>query len=213
MSSPELLSLEITTDKETATLIENALINIGVTNFVLSREPLKIVVMTYPTVMAPLLAMLEDKATLIKGKASLPDGTVYELNDEGMKLMKGRLRSILGSTPSAAGPTAPPPQSQTNILDIVRELLRNPEATGKLVREVASALRGDPALALEETRQVSRFTLAIMTLMGGVIVGATILGYYKVLDGSAVGLVYGTVIGSSFAFLYKYLAAPEETSS
>jgi hypothetical protein len=212
LASSELLSLEISTDKETATLIENALTNIGVTNFLVSREPLKIVVMTYPTVMAVLLAMLEDKAALIKGKASLPDGTVYELNEVGMKSMKGRLLSILGSTPSAAGPIAPP-QSQTNILDILGELLKNPEATGKLVREVATALRGDPAVALEETRQVSRFTLAIMSLMGLVIFGATVLGYYKVLDGSAVGLVYGTVIGSSFAFLYKYLAAPEETHS
>jgi len=39
------------------------------------------------------------------------------------------------------------------------------------------------------------------------------LGYFGKAGGDTVGIVYGTVIGSSFAFLYKYLGAPDEGQS
>lgn len=209
MSAQESLVLEVNADKETSTLIEFALQNATVPYAVESQTPLKIRTLSTLAVVALLLPVLEEKGSAITGKATLPDGTSYEFTPDGLKAMKQRLVARLTSTPvmNAAVPT-----QGGNLLDFLREALKNPEATGKLVREVAAALRGDPQVMLEETKQVSRFAIGIMSLMALVIVGVSALGYYGKVSGDTVGIVYGTVIGSAFAFLYKYVAAPTESS-
>ncbi len=197
-------------DKDTSNLVEYSLQNAGVPYTVESQLPLKIRMPSTLVVVALILALLEEKGSAITGKVTLPGGASYELTQEGLKTMKQRLVSRLTSTPVMNASAA---SSQGgNLLDLLRELLKDPEATGKLVREVASALRGDPQVMLEETRQVSRFTIGIMSLMALVIAGVSVLGYYGKVGGDTVGIVYGTVIGSAFAFLYKYVAAPEESS-
>lgn len=208
MSGQETLVLEVNTDKDTSKLIEHSLQNGPVPYTIESQAPLKIRVPSTLPVVAMLLAVLEEKVSTITGKATLPDGTSFELTQDGLKVMKQRLVERLTSTP-VLNPAAPP--QTTNLLDFLREALKNPEATGKLVREVAAALRGDPQVMLEETRQVSRFAIGIMTLMALVIIGVSALGYYGKVSGDTVGIVYGTVIGSAFAFLYKYVAAPAES--
>ena len=208
----ELLLVEVAADKDTCTSIENALQNAQFFHSVESHEPLKFRVIAHPVVVAMLLTFLETRASSISGKITMSDGTVYQLDSQGMSELKKATASKLGATPSVA-PGQSGTQGGPNIVDIFMAALSNPEATGKLVKEVASALRGDPAVALEETKQVSRFTLTIMGLMGIVIIAASFLGYYGKIGGDTVGLVYGTVLGSSFGFLYKYLAAPEEGDS
>jgi len=210
LSANETLLLEVNADKDTSNLVEYSLQNAGVPYTVESQLPLKIRMPSTLVVVALILALLEEKGSAITGKVTLPGGASYELTQEGLKTMKQRLVSRLTSTPVMNASAA---SSQGgNLLDLLRELLKDPEATGKLVREVASALRGDPQVMLEETRQVSRFTIGIMSLMALVIAGVSVLGYYGKVGGDTVGIVYGTVIGSAFAFLYKYVAAPEESS-
>ncbi len=208
----ELLLVEVVADKDTCTSIENALQNSQFFHSIESREPLKFRVIAHPVVLAMLLTFLETRAAAISGKITMNDGTVYQLDAYGMDELKKATARKLGATPSAT-PSSPGPQTGPNVVDLFMAALSNPEATGKLVKEIASALRGDPAVALEETKQISRFTLAIMSLMAAVIIGASVLGYFGKIGGDTVGIVYGTVIGSSFAFLYKYLGAPEEGQS
>ena len=209
MSTQETLLLEMATDKGTATYIENALQNAGIPHTVESQAPFRVRVLPHVSVVAVLLTVLQEKSTAITGKATLPDGSVFELDIDGLNAMKQRLLSRLSMTP-AANTQAMPSQSGIGLLDLVNQALKNPEATGRLVQEVANALRGSPEVALEERKQESRFTLAIIGLMAAVIIGVSLLGYVGRLSGDTVGLVYGTVIGSSFAFLYKYVATAGE---
>ncbi len=209
----ELLLVEVNASKETYTSIENALQNAGLFHSIESHDPLKFRIIAHPSVMAMLVSFLEaNLATITGGKVSLSDGTEYRITADGLNELKRISAAKLGATPSAPKTPGQGPQSGVNVLDLFMAALSNPEATGKLVRELSSALRGDPALALEETKQVSRFALTIIGLMATVIIGASVLGYFGKIGGDTVGLVYGTVIGSSFAFLYKYLAT-EETGS
>lgn len=202
--------LELNADKDNANLIEYTLQNAIVPYTVESQAPLRIRAPSTLAIVALLLAVLEEKGSAITGKATLPDGSSYELTQDGLKAMKQRLVSRLTSTPVLNASAAAPQGG--NLLDFLREAMKNPEATGKLVREVAAALRGDPQVMLEEAKQVSRFAIGIMSLMALVIVGVSVLGYYGKVGGDTVGIVYGTVIGSAFAFLYKYVAAPAESS-
>jgi hypothetical protein len=210
LSAHDTLLLEVNADKDTSNLIEYALQNAGISYTAESHLPLKIRVPSYHPVVALLLVVLEERISAISGKVTLPDGTIFELTQEGLRAMRQLLISKVSNTP-VVNPSAIPPQGGNTILDVLREALKNPEATGKLVREVSGAIRGDPEVVLEETKQVSRFTIAIMSLMALVIAGATILGYYGKVGGDTVGIVYGTVIGSSFAFLYRYIASPDES--
>jgi hypothetical protein len=212
LSAQDTLLLEVTADNETSNLIENAFQNAAIYHIVESRTPLRIRVGAYHATLALLIAVLEENVSTMKGKVSFPDGTVFEITPDGLKALRQFWMSKLKSVPVYNPPNSNP-QDQTNILDVFKEAMKNPEGTGKLVKEIAGALRGDPEVALEETKQVSRFTLAIMVLMGLVIVSASVLAYIGRIDGTAVGLIYGTVIGSSFAFLYKYLDFPDNSSS
>lgn len=211
MSAHDTLLLEVNADKETSNLIEYSLQNAGIQYAVESQVPLKIRTLSTLATVALLLTVLEEKGSAITGKTTLPDGISFEFTQDGLKAMRQRLFAKLTSTP-VMNASAVPPQGGISILDLLREAMRNPEATGKLVREIARALRGEPEVVMEETKQVSRFTIGIISLMALVIVGVSVLGYFGRLSGDTVGIVYGTVIGSAFAFLYKYVAAPDESS-
>jgi hypothetical protein len=211
LSPQDSLLLEVTAEKDALNLIEYSLQNMGIVYFVESQTPYRIRIPAYPVVIAVILTILEEKYPSMTGKVTLPDGAVYQINPEDLKEIRKRTIAKLGATPSVN--PLPSQQGGNVAIEIFREAMKDPEATGKLVREISSALRGDPQVALEETKQVSRFTLAIMGLMAIVIIGVTVLSLLGRVSGDTVGIVYGTVLGSSFAFLYKYLDFPETSNA
>lgn len=208
MSTQNEILIDVKTDEETSGFIQQALVNCRVPFRMVSKDPLKIRLPATINALSLIVTILDEKKSLIEGQVSLPDGRSYEVEEKGIQELKSELMQFLEQ---------PQPVQQMDVaptthwfVDILRELLKDSEATSKLVREISSAIRGDPQALMAETKQVTNVTLAILIILCGVIVATSILAGLGRMSGDATGFIFGTILGSAFTFLQRYLTKSEE---
>lgn len=207
MSTYNEISIDVKTDEETSGFIQQALVNCRIPFKMISKDPLKIRLPCTVDVLTMVVTILDKKKSLIEGQVSLPDGRSYKVEEKGMEELKGDLVQLLEQPQPAQQIAAP---TTHWLADILRELLKDTGATSKLVREISAAIRGDPQALMAETKQVTNVTLAILIILCGVIVATSILAGLGRMSGDATGFIFGTVLGSAFTFLQRYLTKPEE---
>jgi hypothetical protein len=207
MSTYNEISIDVKTDEETSGFIQQALVNCRIPFKMISKDPLKIRLPCTVDVLTMVVTILDKKKSLIEGQVSLPDGRSYKVEEKGMEELKGDLVQLLEQPQPAQQVAAP---TTHWLADILRELLKDTGATSKLVREISAAIRGDPQALMAETKQVTNVTLAILIILCGVIVATSILAGLGRMSGDATGFIFGTVLGSAFTFLQRYLTKPEE---
>lgn len=208
MSAPSQILIEVKTDEKTCDFIQRALSNSAIQFQMESKEPLKIRLPATTNALSILVAIFEEKKSLVQGQIILPDGLSYEIGEKGLRELKVVLIQAL-ARPQRPQDTTPQPTTHW-IVDLLREGLKDPGATSKLVRELSSAFRGDPQTLITETKQVTNVTLAILLLLGGVIAATSILAGLGRISGDATGFIFGAILGSAFTFLQRYLVKPEE---
>jgi hypothetical protein len=203
MSTSRQILLNIEVNEETGEFIQRALVNSRIQFQIESKEPLKIRLPATINVLSNIIAILEEKTSLIQGQVILPSGQSFDVDEKGIKDLKNELIQAL-SKPQAT--QIAPTQPTTNwIVEVLSLSLQNPEATSKLVRELSTAIKGDPQALITETKQVTHVSLLILGILGGVIAATSILAGLGKISGDATGFIFGTVLGSAFTFLQRYL--------
>lgn len=207
MSAPQILA-EIRTDNEISEFIQLAFANSGIPFQIESSQPLRLRLPSTIAALSVLIAVVEEKRTMIQGQVVMPDGLVYEITEKGITELKSVLATALAK-PKTSQETPSQPTSNW-IVDLLREALRDPDATSKLVRELSSAIKGSPETLVTEIRQVTRVTIAILIILGAVVTATALLAGFGRISGDATGFIFGTILGSAFTFLQRYLVRSEE---
>lgn len=173
--------------------IENALTNSGI-QFTKEKvkKPTEAYVIHLPNVLSlifHMLHILESKGDVVKGSIELPDGTKYELTQEGIDQLNGLL---IESMCKKREPISPPIVWWTPFIPEIKEFLR----------KLTELMDWYPKAISKGKRDI---TLVFAGLIGIIVLGMWFLTYFGKVSGDAFVFVIGALIGYIFAFLAKFL--------
>lgn len=209
MSTPNDVIVEMKADAQTCEDVDKSLVNSGIPVVVESRDPFRFRIPNNGNVLSILITVLEGRKVQAQGRIVAPSGRTFDISQEGLQTLKAVVaEAILRVQPTDMATLKP--ATSIWLAEIFKEALHDPEGTAKLVREVSSALRGDPQVLQQETKQVTNVTMTILTLMGAVIGLTAILSALGKVSGDATGFIFGAVLGSAFTFLQRYLTESTE---
>jgi len=192
--SQEDVKITLICDANVERDIENALTNSGYQPFVEElKEPIEAYLFHIPNLLPAVsvaLHILNAKKDVIKGDIELPDGTKYELTEEGLSKLKGLLIETMykkREVPTSAQIAwwAPfIPEIREGLKAFIEIMKWYPKATGEGKKVV---------------------TTYFVVLIGLIVLGMGILTFFGKVSGDSFVFVIGALIGYIFAFLQRYL--------
>jgi len=192
--SQEAVIITLYCDADIEEFFENALNNSGlqIITKVNPKKPKDAYIFHIPLVLPwifQVLHILEAKKDVIKGSIEFPDGTKYELTQEGIAQLNDKLIEAMSKKrENVAQPitwwTPFVPEIKVFLLKITEFIDWYPKAASKGKRDV---------------------TLGFGVLLGLIILSMWVLTIYGKVSGDAFVFVIGAVIGYIFAFLQRFL--------
>ena len=142
------------------------------------------------------LHILEARKDEIEGSIDFPDGTRYELTDEG----RNELREVLTNAMTSRREIIPEAQWWTPFIPEIKEHII-PEIR-EFMKTLTSILAWYPKASGESQRVLTRNFLLLIV---GIVAAVWILTYLDKISGDAFIFVVGALLGYVFAFLERFL--------
>ena len=190
-------------DPEVEEILEISLTNAGVQfGKRLSEDEYKLYIPNVAWAISVVLSLFNQYQNQITGTIVVPDGTSYEINQQGLQ----QLQTILVESMSQRDRVTTPVHSQSEANPWV--LYR--DEIGEIIKSIPDWLStsSKAASTLKNRVVIALLVLIAMTLL--VISWLTIQG---LISGEALIFLSGTLIGYIFAFLQKYLGIIQTSSS
>jgi len=188
LSTPYPIKLEVVAEQEIRDFIKLTLVNASIPFNLLTDEPLKLELPANVATVSILLNILRSKKKMIKGHLTLPDGRMFDLDEEGFEKLNLELIKVLSTPQQPAQPVNWWAYFIPEIKDFFKEI-------NSLVRWYPRAIGGGK-------RVVTRnFVFLILV----VVVGTGFLVWEERISGDAFVFLIGILLGYVFAFLQRFL--------